>query len=65
MSIGRNITILMYDKDIKSRDLAKKIGVSESTISKIRNNERLPSLRLTQKMADALDCTVDELLREA
>lgn len=62
MNIGKNLNSLLYDKHISARELAKKVGVGESTISKIKNNERKPSVSLAQRIASELGITVDELL---
>ena len=63
MNIGRNLTIAMYDKKISARDLASKVGVCEGTISKIKKNQRKPSIELADKLAKELGMTVDKLLK--
>lgn len=63
MNIGRNLNTLMYDKDISARELARKLGVSETTISKIKNNERKPSIELASKIASELDVPLDSLVK--
>lgn len=62
MNIGRNLNTLMYDKDISARELARKLGVSETTISKIKNNERKPSIELASKISKVLDVSLDKLI---
>ena len=62
MNIGRNLNSLLYDKHISARELARRVGVCEGTISKIKVNERKPSIELAQKIAAELGVTVDELL---
>ncbi len=39
-SIGRRVHILMWDRDIRNRDLARYLGVSESTLSKKIHGDR-------------------------
>ena len=63
MNIGRNLNILMYDKDVSARELARKLGVSETTISKIKNNERKPSIELASRIASELDVPLDSLVK--
>lgn len=63
MNIGRTLTIALYDKGITARELASKLGVSEAMISKIKTNERKPSLGLAKKIAKELDMTVDKLIK--
>ncbi len=64
MSLGRNLTMAMYDKKIKARELAARVGVCEAYISKIKLDERTPSLEVAQKLAKELDMTVDELCKK-
>lgn len=63
MNIGRNLTIAMYDRKISARELAARLGVCEATISKIKKNERKPSIELADGIAKELGITVDELLK--
>lgn len=63
MNIGRNLTILLYDKGIKAKELAKKIGVTPGMISKIKRGEREPSTANLVKIADYFGVTVDELIK--
>ena len=39
---------------LESRELAKRVGVSPSYITHIENNNKLPSLKVIQKIADCL-----------
>ena len=63
MSLGRNLKILLYDKKIEQRELAKVAECSEAMISKVIANERDFSSGKLKKIADFLGVTVDELLR--
>ena len=63
MSIGRNLTILMYDRKIKQKELAEYLGVSQQTISKFINGEKIPSLARLMQIAERLNVTLDELVR--
>ena len=63
MNIGRNLTMAMYDKKVSARELAAKLEVCESTISKIKKNERKPSIELANKIAKELGMTVDKLIK--
>lgn len=63
MSIGRNLTIALYDKGLSARELALKIGVSEAMISKIKSNERNPSIGVAKKIAKELGITIDKLIK--
>ena len=44
------------------QELAKKSGLSRATVSEILNHRQInPKLRTLEKLASALDCSVDEL----
>lgn len=63
MNIGRNLTMAMFDNKVSARELAARLGVCESTISKIKKNERKPSIELANKIAKELGMTVDKLIK--
>lgn len=44
------------------RDLAEKVGISHRTMSAIETGERNPSIQTLKKIAEALDCKVDDLI---
>ena len=44
--------------------LAHKSGVGQTTISAIERGEMVPTVEIAQRIARALGCTVDELLKE-
>jgi DNA-binding XRE family transcriptional regulator len=46
---------------VTSQELADKSGVRQATISDVENGKSVPSSDTLRKMADALDCTMDEL----
>lgn len=43
-------------------ELAKAAGIKQAMLSKYENSENLPSLSAIVRIADALCCTVDELI---
>ncbi len=53
---------LIEESKITQRDLAQDIGVTESTISKYLNGERMPSGDTLLNLATALNTTSDYLL---
>ena len=66
MTFGQKIRALRKGRGLSQRDLAGKVKVNFSYISKIEN-ERLdfgdyPSVKLIRKLAKALDADHDELL---
>lgn len=53
---------VLVDKDISQKEFAKKLSVSQNTISRICTNETQPSLKLLRKMAVILDVEICDLL---
>lgn len=51
-----NLKPLMKAKGMNQRELAKAVGVTESTISQLINGKRKPSFELSLKLAEVLDC---------
>lgn len=52
-------------KGLSTTNLSNLTGISQSTISKIENGKRRINLELLEKIADALDVSVDRLTGEA
>ena len=50
-------------KNVKQKELAKAVGVAPSTIANYEGGTREPSLALLCDIADALDCSLDLLVR--
>ncbi len=63
MSIGRNLTLIMYDKKIKQKDIADHLGVTQQTISKFINGEKIPSVVRLMQIAECLGVTLDDLVK--
>ena len=59
-----DITKRMKDLGMNQKDLARETGLTESAISRYINGQRQPRLYNLIKIADALEMTVDELVRE-
>lgn len=51
------------EKGLTQKSLGEKVDVSESMIGMIENGARNPSFELLLKLGEALDCSVDDLLR--
>lgn len=62
MKIGERIEKLLSEKGITQRDLAKRIGIDETTISRIITGERKPRSEVIANIATALHTTSDYLL---
>lgn len=52
----------LYKHQMKQRDLANAIGVSEVTISRYIHSNRAPRSEIVARMAVALDTTIDYLM---
>ena len=59
--IGGNIQALRKKRSWSQEALAEKIGVSRQTIAKWESEESAPDLMLAEKLAAALDVSLDEL----
>lgn len=55
---------LRREKDITQEELAKAVGVERSTVAKWETGRSKPKADGLLKLSVALNCTVDELLKE-
>ena len=62
-SIGLYIQILRQQKNLTQQQLADQLGVTNRAVSKWERCEGLPDISLLLALAEALDTTVDALLR--
>ena len=60
-NVGENIRLWIEFKGIKQIDLAKLIGKSKSTLSKIETGIEPPNTRLLEEIADAMGLNVMQL----
>ena len=60
-SLGTEIRKQRLAKGWTQKELAKLVGVAESTISGYERNERVPYLYVIKRLADVLGCTCDDL----
>lgn len=60
-TIKCNINDFLNKKGITQRELAKKIGTTEVSISRYINCERIPKAITCIQIAKALDCKVEDL----
>lgn len=54
---------LMEKRGILAANLAKQVGVSDPMMSYITRGLKQPSLEVIVRIADALECTVDDLIK--
>ena len=62
--IGRNIRTLRQLQGVTQTKLAARVGVAPAYISQIESMSRVPSVRVTHRIAEALGTTVGALLGE-
>ncbi|MGQ0829861.1 MAG: helix-turn-helix transcriptional regulator [Bacteroidota bacterium] len=56
------IRVILAEKNIEQKQLAKMVGKTPGTITRICNNKGQPTLKLLKKIAIALDVDITELL---
>ena len=52
------------EKKLTQQQLAEKCGVNQNSISRYEKGVREPSIKVMKALAKALDCSIDELLRD-
>ena len=64
MEVGKVIKIKRIEKDLKVKELAFKVDITEQYMSNIEHGKRNPSLKLLKKLAKELGCSVYEFIEE-
>lgn len=62
--IGKNIKVLRQMQGVTQTRLAEEVGVAPAYISQIESMIRVPSVKVTHRIAEALGTTVGTLLGE-
>lgn len=62
--IGENIKRKLKERGVSIAELSRRSGVPAPTLYTYTGNTRMPSARALKKIADGLNTTVDELLKE-
>ena len=58
------IRMYRYKKDITQCELAKMLGVSQSTVTKWELGISYPMAKNLIKLAEIFECSIDELLKD-
>lgn len=58
----KRLQLLLDENNINQKELAKKVGVTEVTISRYMTGERKPRIDIANKMAEVLGATTDYLM---
>lgn len=61
-STGDRILRLREEKEMKQKELADLVGITEASLSRYENNKRIPNGEIISKIASALGVTTDYLL---
>ena len=61
-NIGKNITRLREQRGITIRDLSFKTNIAENSLSSIEHGKKGVGLLTLIKLADALNCSLDNLV---
>ena len=64
LTIGRNIERQLAKNQLTQTELAKRMHCSGNTIHKFISGTAVPRIKMLFKLAEALDCTIDELVTE-
>lgn len=59
---SRGLRRFRADRGVTQVELAKKVEVTQAAISRYEDGSALPSLDVAIKIAEALSCSVDDLL---
>lgn len=59
--MGHNLTDLRLKKGMSKQELSEKSGVSRRTIIRIENNLTTPRDYIQAKLANALECNINQL----
>ena len=65
MNLGKAIKSIRVEKGFKAKDLAVKISVRPEFVSKIENNDKMPSWVTLAEIAKQLDVSVELILLKA
>ena len=61
-AFGDNLVYMMKSSNVTQRELSYFTGLSESAISSYINKRKIPGIKAIVNIADALECTVSELI---
>ena len=53
---------MLIDREMKSKDLATKAGISPATLAKMKKDGATVSSDVLVKICTALECTVDDIM---
>lgn len=60
--VGDNLRDLLIETGYSQNDLAKEAGLSQASVSRYINKQRLPNLRAVINMSYVLECSIDDIV---
>ena len=60
----RNLKELRLKKGLSQEQLAKQLNISSVAVCQYELGKRSPNIEMLKKLAQVLDCSVDELLKD-
>jgi len=61
--MNSNLRAILKEKNISQKELAEKIGLTESAVSRFINENRIPTGENMLKIANVLDVRVEDLYK--
>jgi len=61
LKVKNRLKVLLVEKEIRQKELAEYVGVSQATIAMIANKKALPSLENALKIAKYLGVRVEDI----
>lgn len=61
-TIGANIKKIRKEKNLVQGELGKLSGLNQVYISRMENDEFIPTLNTLKRLANALGCKIDDLI---
>lgn len=62
MTMGKQLRQLRESSGLTQPELAEKLGVNQSIVTRFENDTKVPSLPLAIQIADVFDCSLDKLV---
>ena len=62
MTLADNIKTTRNIRNITQDEMAEALGVNQAFISQLEKGIKVPTLAMTERIADVLDCSIDGLL---
>lgn len=62
-NFARTVRVKLRQRRMKQKELAKEVNVSEAAMTAYMRCRRSPRIDVVTRMADAFECTTDELIR--